>query len=57
MLFFPYDDDGDSRSWDDAIRLSKTFAIFVTILVILWGLGAVILAVQNPVHRQGMENN
>ena len=59
MQFIPfgYNHGDDDAVWEEPVRLAKTFAIFVTILVIIWGLGAIVLAVKDPIHPWGMIDN
>jgi len=51
---FGYRDDDDYEAWEEPVRLLRIFAIFVTILVIVWSLGALVLAVKDPIPRWGM---
>lgn len=47
MYLSPFGVNGDDKEpWEDALRLGKIFSIFITILVIVWGLGAIVLAVR-----------
>ena len=55
MQYIPFNFDHDGgEAWEEPIRLGKAFAVFVTILVIVWGLGAIVLAIKDPIPRWGM---
>jgi hypothetical protein len=58
MQFIPfgYNHGDDDEVWEEPVRLLKVFAIFVTIVTIIWGLGAIVLAVKDPIPRWGMVN-
>lgn len=53
FLPFGYYNRDEDEPWREPIRLLKIFAIFATILVIVWGLGAVVLAVKDEIPRWG----
>ena len=55
MRFLPYGYDHDEEAaWQEPIRIAKIFATFVAIVTVLWGLGAIVLAVKDPIPRWGM---
>lgn len=54
MQFVPFGyNRGDDEGWEETIRLFKIFAVFVTIVTIIWGLGAIVVAVKDPIIRWG----
>lgn len=55
MQFLPFGYNHDEEgAWQEPIRIAKIFVVFITIVTVLWGLGAVVLAVKDPIPRWGM---
>jgi hypothetical protein len=55
MKYIPFGyDQGDGEAWEEPIRLGKAFLVFVVIVVTIWSLGAIVLAVKDPIPRWGM---
>ena len=54
MQFLPFGyNQGDEEAWEEPIRLFRFFAVFATIVVIIWALGSIVLAVKDPIIRWG----
>lgn len=56
MQFIPfgYNHGDDDEIWEEPVRMFGIFAKFVILLAFLWGLGALVLAVKDPIPRWGM---
>lgn len=55
MQFLPFGYNRDEEeAWAEPIRIGKIFATFVVIVTVLWGLGAIVLAIKDPIPRWGM---
>ncbi len=55
MQFIPFGyNHDDDEVWEEPVRLLKVFAIFATIVTIVWGLGSIVIAAKDPIPRWGM---
>jgi hypothetical protein len=55
VQFIPFGfNGGDDETWEESVKLGKIFFMFATILMVLWGVGAIVLAINDPIPRWGM---